>query len=143
MKRYPEPVVGAYIFNDKDEILLVRSPKWKEGEMWTVPGGHIEWGEKIEETAMREVKEELGIRVKYEGLLATMEGIFPKELRNKRHFIYLQCKCRVLPGEKVKIDGREISGAKWWKVEEALELGEGELHPKTREVLEKIGKFSR
>ena len=110
--------------------------------MWTVPRGHIEWGERIEETVIREMKEELGIRVKYEGLLATMEGVFPEEFQDKRHFIYLQCKCRILPGEEIKVDGREIVEARWWRVEKALELGEGELHPKTREVLEKMVKSS-
>ena len=136
--RLPELVVGAYVFNDEGEVLLVRSPKWRKGKMWTVAGGHIEWGETIEEAVVREVKEELGIRVKYEGLLATLEGVFPEDFQDKRHFIYLQCKVRILPGEKIKVDGREIAEAKWWKVEESLRLPEGELHPKTRMVLEMI-----
>jgi len=143
MTRYPEVVVGAYVFNNKDEVLLVRSPKWKNGKMWVVAGGHIEWGETIEEAVVREVKEELGIKVKYEGVLATMEEVFPDYFQDKRHFIYLQCKCKILPGEEIEIDGREIVEAKWWKIEEVLELREEELHPKTREVLEKVreGKF--
>jgi nucleoside triphosphatase len=45
-KEYPEPVVGAFIFNDGGEVLLVKSPKWDVE--YTIPGGHIELGETIE-----------------------------------------------------------------------------------------------
>lgn len=53
-QKYPEPIVGALIFNNKDEIFLMKSHKW-EGK-YVIPGGHIELGETIEEALKREVK---------------------------------------------------------------------------------------
>jgi len=132
---YPEPVVGGYILNDKGQVLLVRSPKWNGGKMWLVAGGHVEVGETIKAAIEREIKEELGIEVEFERVFAVFDGVFPPEFHQKRHFIYLQCLCRIRPGEKVKIDGREIVEARWWEIDQALELPTGWLHEKTRKAL--------
>ena len=43
------------------KILLVLHKKWNR---WTQPGGHIEDNETPEETALREVYEETGVKVK-------------------------------------------------------------------------------
>ena len=62
-ENYPEPIVGAFILNDNNEILLMVSPKWDN--QYTVPGGHIEIGETIAETVVRETKEEIGIDIEF------------------------------------------------------------------------------
>ena len=51
-----------YRYNEKDEarILLVKN---HNGKCWTFPKGHIESGEKEEETALREIMEETGLKV--------------------------------------------------------------------------------
>ncbi len=135
--RYPEVVVGAYILNSKKEVLLVRSPKWGRGKMWLVSGGHIELGETIGAALEREVEEELGIKVRFNKVILVAEDIFPPTFKDqKRHFIYLQCLAQIQPNQKVKMDGREIIDAKWWRIDEALRLPPGQLHPKTRETLE-------
>ena len=46
------------------KILLVLHKKWNR---WTQPGGHIEDNETPEETALREVYEETGVKVKLVG----------------------------------------------------------------------------
>ncbi|NOY14589.1 MAG: NUDIX domain-containing protein [bacterium] len=140
MTKYPEPVVGGYVFNDRQQVLLVRSPKWNGGDMWLVAGGHVEVGETIKEAVEREIKEELGIKVEFKRVFAVFDGVFPADFHEKRHFIYLQCWCQIAPGEKIAIDGREIVEARWWEVEEALRLPKGKLHIRTREALEILEK---
>ena len=56
---------GALIVNDKNEALLLkRTSKTRNGAgLWSKPGGGVEFGEKIEETVKREIKEELGVDV--------------------------------------------------------------------------------
>lgn len=53
-----EKSCGIVVFNDKDEVLMV---KHNIGH-WGVPKGHVEENEKEEETAYREVLEETNIR---------------------------------------------------------------------------------
>lgn len=56
---------SAYVINPVDKkILLVHHSTFKR---WVQPGGHIEDDEMPEETAIREVYEETGIRIKLLG----------------------------------------------------------------------------
>ncbi len=136
---HPEVVVGGYILNDKKEVLLVRSPKWDRGKMWLVAGGHIEYGETIAAALEREIREELGIQVKFDKVFLVAEDIYSPTFRDrKRHFIYLQSLAWIKPGEKIKLDGREIVEARWWNIKKALELPSGSLHEKTREALKRL-----
>jgi nucleoside triphosphatase len=58
---FPEPTVGVFIFNQAGELLLLKSHKWFD--KYVVPGGHVELGERLEEAAIREAKEETGLDV--------------------------------------------------------------------------------
>jgi 8-oxo-dGTP pyrophosphatase MutT (NUDIX family) len=51
---------GALMFNDKGELLLVK-PNYKD--RWSIPGGVIENNESPKEACIREVKEEIGIKL--------------------------------------------------------------------------------
>ncbi len=58
--KYPEPTVGAIIFNPDNKILLCKSHKWNN--KYVIPGGHIELGwKKMEEDFKREIFEETGL----------------------------------------------------------------------------------
>lgn len=137
MRKYPEPTVGAFIFNKKGEVLLVKSPKWDKGRIWTVAGGRIEIGETIEKALKREVKEELGITVKLNRVFATFEVIFNKNFFKKKHFIFLECECMIEKGQKIQIDGKEITGVKWFSLEEALKQNLEKYTRKSLEILKK------
>ena len=59
------------VFNDKNEILLnLRS----DTNTWGIPGGSMELHETIEETAVRELKEEAGISADILELVAVLSG---------------------------------------------------------------------
>lgn len=68
--RTPKVDVRAVIFNDRDEILLVRE---RIDSRWSLPGGWCDVGYTPTETAVKEVKEEAGIPVKVSRLLAVLD----------------------------------------------------------------------
>lgn len=72
MKEYVTPKVDirAVIFNDKDEILLVRE---KADGRWSIPGGWSDVGYTPKEIAVKEAKEETGLDVRAERLLAVTD----------------------------------------------------------------------
>lgn len=64
--------VSGYVFNEKDELLIVRNQK-----TWTVPGGHPENVEIPLETLTRELMEEACVTLKdmrYLGAVEVVEG---------------------------------------------------------------------
>lgn len=55
--------VGTLIFNSKQQILLGLRKSAHGKNTWCPPGGHLEYGEEIEEAAAREIAEETGLAV--------------------------------------------------------------------------------
>ena len=57
--------VGIGVFVFKNGKFLMQQRKGSHGAgSWSVPGGHLEFGESFEDTARREVKEETGLEIK-------------------------------------------------------------------------------
>lgn len=65
---------------DNDRILLVKRATEPFNGYWCLPGGIMDNGESIEQTAMREVKEETGVKAKIVSLL----GVYSKPGRDPR-----------------------------------------------------------
>lgn len=91
-QEYPHACVGAMIFNKDGRFLLVKSHKFHD--MFVIPGGHIELGEKAEDALAREIKEETGLHIFDIKYLGIQEFIFDKAFYKKRHFIFLDYACR-------------------------------------------------
>ena len=119
MKKYPEISVGGIIFNEEREILLVKSWKWHNN--YTMPGGHVEVGESMEDALKREVKEEVGIDVSNIEFINIQEAIFSKEFFKPKHFIFIDFTCRARSSD-VKVDEKELQEFIWTKPENALKL---------------------
>lgn len=67
----PLPACCTLVLNEEREILLVqRSVEPKIGE-WCLPGGFMEIGESPEETALRELFEETGLKGKIDRCIGT------------------------------------------------------------------------
>ena len=84
--RYPEAAVGPVIYNDAGEVFLIKGPKW---EGWSIPGGHVEWGETMEEALIREIEEETAMQLDKIEFINANDGIYPGNFFKKRHFIFL------------------------------------------------------
>ena len=65
------PGVGAVVINERDEVLLQLRPDTKT---WATPSGGLEPGEDLAECVMREVREETGIEVIPESIVAALAG---------------------------------------------------------------------
>lgn len=108
----------------EDRVLLVRSATTRE--QWAFPGGKAERGETPEQTAIREVKEEVGLDIEVTEKLGTY--VTPSGFD-------IVCLVAAAGTNVLTIDPEEIIEAKWYPFEDALHL---RLVSSVREAL---GKF--
>ena len=91
-----------------NEILLARNNLFPEG-LFSVLAGFVEVSESAEETVMREVMEEVGIKVKNIQYIGSQPWPFPSQLM-------LGFKCEYESGDLV-IDQEEIAEANWYNID--------------------------
>jgi len=128
-QQYPEPTVGGLIFNSEDKLFLMKSHKWNN--LYSVPGGHIELGERIEETLIREIKEETGLDIYNIEFIYFQEFIYDEAFWMKRHFIFFDYSCRTDSTEVTLND--EAQEYTWVSLDEAFKLP---LEPYTKNAIE-------
>jgi ADP-ribose pyrophosphatase YjhB (NUDIX family) len=113
-RRYPRrPLlgVGALIFRD-DQVLLVERGKEPLKGYWSLPGGLLELGEKLEAAVEREVLEETGLLVEPLGLFELFERIMPDaEGHTEYHYVLADYICRVTGGTLQAAS--DVSDVRW------------------------------
>ena len=117
----------ATITIKENKVLLVRS-KYNGKEFFLFPGGGLEFGETIEEGAIRETFEETGIRVKIKKLIHINEYIYKNDWANRSITLFFLAE--PIDDDKINIqtkDGGKIKEALWVDIEE---LDTIDLRPK-------------
>jgi len=104
---------GIILKNRK--ILLVKRQIPPFINYWVIPGGHVDYGERVEEALKREMKEELGVSVKIKKLI----GVYSDPKRDPRYHtvsaVYLCQPIRQAQGGKICLD-REASEFKYFSL---------------------------
>ena len=119
------------ISNDKGLYLLIqRSVPFSDGTKWDIPGGRIKPSEHLESALMRELREEIGVRLDGQRQLIKAQDIFVPEV--DLHVVRLIYTAR-FNGDIVLSE--EHQSLKWVTHEDALAL---DLDPYLREVLESL-----
>lgn len=77
--------VGAIVFRGDDVLLVKRGRAPLKGQ-WSIPGGKVEFGERLEDALRREVMEETGIDIDAPSLIGVFESL-PEENGTDRHYV--------------------------------------------------------
>ena len=113
--RYPRVGIGVMIQNKKGEVLLgLRQGSHGNGE-WCFPGGHLEFGETVFETAKREVKEETGLDVNQFKLISVADEMRYIKSDNK-HYLNIGVKAEYQGGEPKVMEPDKCKEWKWFSL---------------------------
>ena len=95
-----------------DEYLLIKRASEPDKGLWSVPGGMVEVGEKVEEAAIREAKEETGLEIEIVKDLGAVDKIVRDDVgKIKYHFIIIDYLAEQVSGEMHHHD--DALDAKW------------------------------
>ncbi len=121
-KQYMGVGVGVLILNDYNQILLGKRHKNQKkddsklrGERhWTMPGGKIDFREKMHDAAIREVKEEtnLDIKIKDLELIALNE-----DMLENVHFLTVGFLAKKWSGEVCTMEPEQITEWQWFDMD--------------------------
>ncbi|HEY9881055.1 MAG TPA: NAD(+) diphosphatase [Leptolyngbyaceae cyanobacterium] len=93
------------LISDGDKILLGRAPRFKPG-MYSLIAGYVEPGESLEESVVREVKEEVGVAIKDIRYWGSQPWPFPHTLMVGYTATYA--------GGDIVLDEQELTDAAWF-----------------------------
>jgi ADP-ribose pyrophosphatase YjhB (NUDIX family) len=127
------PAASAIVTNERGEILMQRRV---DNNFWALPGGTMDFGETIVQTAEREVREETGLDVRVDGIIGTFS--------DPRHIIeysdgevrqqFNVCFHASLMGGELRAS-EESTEVRWIPPDELEQL---EIHRTTRQRLEQF-----
>jgi len=130
----PEPVVAAIVTSHAGVLIARRN----DGRPpWTFIAGKIEPGESPADAAIREVKEETGLRIRAGGIIG--RRVHPK---TGRTMVYMAA--RPTHGTDVFVgDPEELAEVRWVTPEEADELMSGTMYEPVRDHLRQVLELPR
>lgn len=119
------PVVHLHVYDRQGRLYLQKRPPWKDiqPDRWdTAVGGHVDFGETVEQALRREAREELGLT----DFEPEFIGMYQFESDRERELINA---FRTVVAEP-PVPSAELDGGRFWSREEiASALGQGIFTP--------------
>lgn len=128
MREYPDrPIVavGGLVVRD-GRVLLVQRGREPSAGRWTIPGGAVLVGERLQEAVVRELREECGVQVEVGPVVEVLDRVVRDAAgRIQFHYVIVDYLARWVAGEPRA--GSDAAAVRWLTQEEwaGLPLTEG------------------
>lgn len=117
----PRIGVGVFVRNTSNGEILIQKRIGAHGAgTWSLPGGHLEFNESIEQCAKREAKEEFGIDVTNVKVLGITEDVM---LEENKHYITIFVDSELANGSEPEIMEPEKTMEMEWVFDAELRSG--------------------
>jgi 8-oxo-dGTP diphosphatase len=130
--------VGAIVLDAEDRVLLVRRGQQPLLGEWSLPGGALELGERLEDGVRREVREETGLDVEPVEIVAVFDHITHASddpSRVRFHYVLVDYRCRLLGGTLA--GATDVTEVRWARWKELTGHGALAIRPFTLSVIRK------
>lgn len=122
---------GGIVYRRRRHVIEVVLCGRLSEELWVLPKGSPEQGERLERTATREVEEETGLRVTIQERVGSIRYQFSGP-GGRRYDKRVEHHLMVPAGGSLSHHDREFDEVRWFPVEEALRILR---YPKEREIV--------
>jgi 8-oxo-dGTP diphosphatase len=109
--RLPRVGVGVLLVDDSGCVLLTLRDRPPEAGHWSIVGGKLDFLETLEQCAVRETLEEVGIRIAVDSLLCVTDHRLPAE---GQHWISPAYLARILSGEARNCEPHKTREVCWF-----------------------------
>ncbi len=102
-RRYPiRPHVGVGILLIRDESLLLVKRKYNpDAGYWSIPGGHLDLGERVEDAAVREAFEETGFKTRITELAGIINKVmYDEDNKIEYHYVLINYFVEQIEGDE-------------------------------------------
>jgi 8-oxo-dGTP diphosphatase len=110
----PRVGVGVLVIDESGRVLLTLRNRAPEAGCWSIVGGKVDYLETVEECAIREAREEVGLHIALDGLLCVTNHLVPRE---RQHWVSPAFLGRVSAGEARNCEPEKTSDVQWFSLE--------------------------
>ena len=110
----PEAGCGAAVHDADGRLLLIQRLRPPEAGSWGLPGGKVDFGERAEAAVVREIAEELGVRIALNGLACLTETILSDD---NRHWVAPVYYAKIISGAPRILEPEKHGGWGWFDLE--------------------------
>ena len=111
----PRVAVGAVVL-DGERVLLARRGRPPGKGKWSIPGGLVHLGERIEDALVREIEEESGLRVRVLGLCGVIDRVVREEDAVRFHYVIIDYVAESVGGRLQA--GSDAAEVRWVNVDD-------------------------
>jgi 8-oxo-dGTP diphosphatase len=109
--RHPRVGVGVLLVDESGRVLLTLRDRPPEAGHWSIAGGKLDFLETLEQCAIRETLEEVGINIVIDSLLCVTDHCLPAEAQ---HWVSPAYLARILSSETKNCEPHKTPEVRWF-----------------------------
>jgi 8-oxo-dGTP diphosphatase len=109
----PRVGVGVLLIDESGRVLLTLRNRPPEAGCWSIVGGKLDFLESLEQCAVREALEEVGVEIAIERLLCITDHCLPEE---GQHWVAPAYLGRILSGEAGNCEPGKTREVRWFSL---------------------------
>ncbi len=111
----PKVGVGVLLIDQHGRVLLTLRESPPEAACWSIVGGKLDFMETLEDCAVREAFEEVGLKIEIDFLLCVTDHLLPAE---GQHWVSPAYLGRILAGEARNCEPEKTRAVQWFRYDE-------------------------